>query len=46
MWVGTATEGGPRFMAKWRKYKVDGARNCQEKKEVTTLGKLLSYTEA
>ena len=37
MWVGTATEGGRGFMDKWRKYEVDGARNRQEKKEVTTL---------
>ena len=47
MWVRTATEGGRTFMAKWRKYEVlDGARNRQENKEATTLGKLLSYTEA
>ena len=44
--VDTATEGGRRFMAAWRKEEVDAARHRQEKREATRLGKLLSHTEA
>ena len=44
--VETATEGGRRFMAAWRKQEVDAARHHQEKREATRLGKLLSHTEA
>ena len=33
-------------MAAWRKEEVDAARHGQEKREVTRLKKLLSYTEA
>ena len=32
VWVETATEGGRRFMAAWRKEEVDAARHCQEKR--------------
>ena len=46
VWVETATEGRRRFMAAWRKEEVDAARNRQEKREATRLGKLLSHTEA
>ena len=46
VWVETVAEGGRRFMAKWRKKDVDAARHCQEKREATRLGKLLSHTEA
>ena len=46
VWVDTVTEGGRRFMAAWRKEEVDAARHCQEKREATRLGKLLSYMEA
>ena len=45
VWV-TVTEGGRRFMAAWRKEEVDAARNRQEKRKATRLGKLLSHTEA
>ena len=41
VWVDTVTEGGPRFMAAWRKEEVDAARHRQEKREATRLGKLL-----
>ena len=44
VWVETVTEGGRRFMAAWRKEEVDAARNRQEKREATRLGKLLSQT--
>ena len=44
VWVETVTEGGRRFMAAWRKEKVDAARHCQEKREATRLGNLLSQT--
>ena len=44
--VETVTEGGQRFMAAWRKEQVDAARHRQEKKEATSQGKLVSYTEA
>ena len=43
--VDTVMEGGPRFMAAWRKEEVDAARHRQEKRERTGLGKLLSHTE-
>ena len=33
-------------MAAWGKEEVDAARHCQEKKEATRLGNLLSHTEA
>ena len=46
MWVETATEGGRKFMAAWKKEEVDAARHRQEKREATSLGKLLSHTEA
>ena len=46
VWAEMAAEGGRRFMAAWRKEEVDAARHCQEKKEATRLGELLSYTEA
>ena len=46
VWVDTVTEGGRRFMAAWRKEEVDAARHRQEKREATSLGKLLSHTEA
>ena len=46
VWVETVTEGGRRFMAAWRKEEVDTARHRQEKREATTLGNLLSHTEA
>ena len=42
--VETVTEGGRRFVAAWRKEKVDAARYRQEKKETTRLGNLLSQT--
>ena len=45
VWVETATEGRWRFMAAWRKEEVDAARHRQEKREATTLEKLLSHTE-
>ena len=46
VWVEAVTEGGPKFMAAWRKEKEDAARHRQEKSEATRLGKLLSHTEA
>ena len=47
VWVETVAEGGRRFMAAWRKEEVDAARHRQEKREATSLGKLLlSHTEA
>ena len=46
VWVDTVAEGGRRFMAAWRKEEVDVARHRQEKREATTLGKLLLRTEA
>ena len=46
VWVETAAEVGWGFMAAWRKEKVDAARHCQEKREATRPGKLLSHTEA
>ena len=46
VWVDTVTEGRRRFTAPWRKEEVDAARHRQEKREATTLGKLLSHTEA
>ena len=42
VWVETATEGGRRFIAAWRKEEVDAARHRQEKREATGLGKLIS----
>ena len=44
VWVETATEGGRRFIAAWRKEEVDAARHRQEKREATRLGNLLSQT--
>ena len=44
VWAETVTEGGRRFIAAWRKEEVDAARHRQEKRETTTLGKLLSQT--
>ena len=44
VWAETVTEGGRRFMAAWRKQEVDAARHRQ-KREATSLGKLLSHTE-
>ena len=46
VWVDTVTEGRRMFTAPWRKEEVDAARHRQEKREATTLGKLLSHTEA
>ena len=46
MWVDTVTEGGRRFMAACWKEDVDATGHCQEKREATRLGKLLSLTEA
>ena len=37
VWAETVTEGGPRFMAAWRKEEVDAARHRQEKREATRL---------
>ena len=39
VWVDTATEGGRRFMAAWRKKEVDAARRRQEKRKATLGGK-------
>ena len=45
VWVETATEGGRRFMAAWRKEAAeDAVRHRQEKIEATRLGNLLSQT--
>ena len=44
VWVQTATEGGRRFMAAWRKEEVDAARHRQEKRQSTRLRNLLSQT--
>ena len=44
--VETAAEGGRRFMAACRKEELDTARHRQEKREATSLGNLLSPTEA
>ena len=41
VWVETATEGGRRFMAAWRKEDVDAARHRQEKREATRLGTVI-----
>ena len=46
VWVETVTESRRRFMAAWRKEKVDAARHREEKREVTRLGNSLSHTEA
>ena len=46
VWVETAAEGGRRFMAACRKEELNTARHCQEKREATSLGNLLSPTEA
>ena len=46
VWVDTVTEGGRRLMAAWRTEEVDAARHCQEKREATRLGQLVSHTEA
>ena len=43
--IEAVTKGRRRFMAAWRKEKVDAARHRQERREVTRLGKLLSHTE-
>ena len=45
VWVEAITEGGRRFMAARREEKEDAARNRQEKREATRLGKLLSHTK-
>ena len=39
VWIEAVTDGGRRFMAAWRKEKVDAARHRQEKREATRLGK-------
>ena len=44
VWVETATKGGRRFMATWRKETEDAARHRQEKIEATRLGNLFSQT--
>ena len=44
--VEMVTEGGRRFMAAWRKLEVYAGKPRQERREVTSLGKLLLYTEA
>ena len=36
---------GVGFMAAWRKEEVDAARNRQERREATSLGKVLPYTD-
>ena len=46
VWVETVTEAGRRFMAAWRRDKVDAARHRQENGKATRLGNLFSYTEA
>ena len=46
VWVETVPEGGRRFMAAWRKEKVDAARHHHEKREATRLGNLLSHMGA
>ena len=46
VWIETVTEGGRRFMAAWRQEDVDAASHRQEKREASTLGYLLSHTEA
>ena len=46
VWVEAITEDARRFMAAWREEEEDAARHRQEKREATTLGKLLSHTEA
>ena len=46
VWVGTVTESGRRFMAAWRKEKVDAVSHRQEKREATRLGYLISHTES
>ena len=45
VWVETVTEGGRRFMATWRKEKVDAARYRQEKIEATRLGNVFRRRE-
>ena len=45
VWVEVVTEGGRRFMVAWRE-EEDAARQRQEKREATRLGKLQSHTEA
>ena len=44
VWVETATEGGRRFIAAWRKEEFYAARHRQ-KREATRLGKLFSHME-
>ena len=46
IWVEAVTEGGWRFMAAWREEEEDAARQRQERREATRLGKLQSHTEA
>ena len=46
VWVETATKGGRRFMAAWRKEEVDGVIHRQKKTKATRLGKLRAHTEA
>ena len=38
MWVEAVTQGGRRFMAAWKKERVDAARHLQEKRKATRLG--------
>ena len=45
VWVEVVTEGGRRFMVAWRE-EEDAARQRQEKRKATRLGKLQSHTEA
>ena len=40
VWIETVAEGGGRFMAAWKKEKVNAARHRQEKRDATRLGKL------
>ena len=46
VWIEAVTEGGRGFMAAWRQEEEDAARQRQEKREATRLGKLQSHTEA
>ena len=46
VWVEAVAGGGRRFMAAGREEEEDAARDRQEEREATRLGKLLSHTEA
>ena len=46
VWFEAVREGGRRFMAARREEEEEAARYHQEKREATSLGKLLSHTEA